>query len=123
MKLLFLNLILSLPAGGDPFTDGLKHYAAGEYAEAVAAFRRGLETNPDDARLNYNLALALWRIGAMEAAETAAEKASALSRGRLDARRDGHAGRRRTACTRSTGAHGRARWPTSLSTRASVSSW
>ena len=89
MKTLLLSLVLSLPGAGDPFAEGLRHYAAGEYAEAVAAFREALESNPDDPRLNYNLALALWRIGAMEAAETAAEKAAALSRGRLEVRRDG----------------------------------
>ena len=89
MNRLLLNLILALPVGGDPFTDGLQHYAAKEYAQAVASFRQALEVTPDDPRLNYNLALALWRIGAMEAAETAAEKAAALSQGRLDARRDG----------------------------------
>lgn len=89
MKTILLSLVLSLPGAGDPFAEGLRHYAAGEYAEAVAAFRTALESSPDDARLNYNLALALWRIGAMEAAETAAEKAAALSGGRLDVRRDG----------------------------------
>ena len=89
MKTILLSLVLCLPGAGDPFAEGLKHYAAGDYAEAVAAFRTALESRPDDPRLNYNLALALWRIGAMEAAETAAEKAAALSGGRLDVRRDG----------------------------------
>ena len=89
MKTILLNLILALPLAGDPFADGLRHYAAGEYAEAVSAFREALKESPDDPRLNYNLALALWRIGAMEAAETAAEKAAALSKGTLDGRRDG----------------------------------
>lgn len=89
MKSILLSLVLTLPAGGDPFLDGLKHYAAGEYSQAVSAFRAALKDAPDDPRLNYNLALACWRVGEMDAAETAAEKAAALSKGRLDVRRDG----------------------------------
>jgi tetratricopeptide (TPR) repeat protein len=74
---------------GDPFTRGLEHYRAGRYAAAVGDFREALEQTPDDPRLNYDLALACWRVGEMDAAETAAEKAAALSKGRFDARRDG----------------------------------
>ena len=58
--------------------------------------------NPEDARLNYDLALALWRRGEHDAAETAAEKAAALSGGAFDGLRDGILGNLRYDRARST---------------------
>lgn len=86
---LFAVLLVAVPGGGDPPAEGLAHYRAGDYPKAVEAFRAALATDPDNARLNYNLALALWRSGQADAAETAAEKAAALSKGAFNSLRDG----------------------------------
>lgn len=69
--------------------DPIELYTQGRYAEAARAFRKALERDKDDARLNYNLAVTLWRQAEADAAETAAEKTATLSEGRLDALRDG----------------------------------
>ena len=93
MKILCASLVLLLQQGGADAAvdggDGIALYAAGKYAEAVGAFRAALDTNPDDARLNFNLALSLWRTGDEDAAETAAEKAAALGSTTFDGLRDG----------------------------------
>jgi len=69
--------------------DPMELYTQGRYAEAARAFRKALEHDKDDARLNYNLAVTLWRQAEADEAETAAEKTATLSEGRLDALRDG----------------------------------
>lgn len=92
MKILCASLVLLLQQGGGDAVavdDGLALYAAGKYAAAVGAFRAALESHPDDPRLNYNLALSLWRTGDEDAAETAAEKAAALGRTVFEGLRDG----------------------------------
>jgi Ca-activated chloride channel homolog len=48
---------------------GNRHYRAGEYAEAVAAYRSALGTRADGPRLQYNLGTALLRLGQYEEAE------------------------------------------------------
>ena len=55
----------------------------------MVAFRKALESYPDDPKLHYNLAQALWRAGDLDAAETAAEKAATLGGPRLEGLRDG----------------------------------
>lgn len=72
-----------------PAQDPLKLYEEGRYMDAARALRKALEHDKDDALLNYNLALTLWRKGDADEAETAAEKAATLSEGELDALRDG----------------------------------
>ena len=83
---LFLLLAASAP---DPTGDGVKLYAQGKYKEAVAAFQKALALRPDDPRLNYNLALALWRSGDPFGAEAAVEKAALGADGSFDGLRDG----------------------------------
>ena len=57
----WLAFLLAVPPGGDPVGDGLQHYREGRFAAAAASFREALAADPDNPRLNYNLALALWR--------------------------------------------------------------
>lgn len=73
---LLCSLLLTLP-GGDREA-GLAHYAAGRYAEAAAAFRRAIVSEGESAELQFNLALASWRAGELDAAELAVEKYAAL---------------------------------------------
>ena len=81
----WLVLSASVPAQADP--DPLELYRQGRFQEAARGFRKALERQKDDARLNYNLALSLWRLGDGDEAETKAEMAATL--GGLDALRDG----------------------------------
>jgi Ca-activated chloride channel homolog len=48
---------------------GNRHYRAGEYAEAAAAYRTALGTRADGPVLRYNLGTALLRLGQYEEAE------------------------------------------------------
>jgi Ca-activated chloride channel homolog len=48
---------------------GNRHYRAGEYVEAVAAYRSALGTRADGPVLQYNLGTALLRLGRYEEAE------------------------------------------------------
>jgi len=75
MKPLLAMLLLLLP-GGDR-EQAMKLYAEGKYQEAAAAFRAALAEQPDDAELQYNLALALWQAGDLPAAEQMAEQYAA----------------------------------------------
>ena len=95
MKVLISSLLL-IAAGvagparaGDPVKDGLRLYKEGKFEKAATAFRKALVGDSENAGLNYNLALALWRSGDADGAETAAEKASALAQGEFDGLRDG----------------------------------
>jgi hypothetical protein len=83
--LLSLGLLL---VGGDE-AKGHAAWNAGRYAEAVASFQAAARERPDDPKLHYNLALAAWRAGDVDAAELAAEKAATLSNGELAPLRDG----------------------------------
>ena len=76
-------LVLSAPG---VLAQGLELYREGRYQESARAFRKALEAEPLDARLNYNLALTLWRLGEGDDAETKAEIAATLG---LDTLRDG----------------------------------
>lgn len=69
--------------------DGWTLFRQGKYPEAATSFRIAAESSAGDADLQYNLALASWRAGQLDAAELAIEKYAALS-GR--ARVDLHAG-------------------------------
>lgn len=75
-------------ASGDPVKDGLAAYAAGNFADAVTSFRSALADDPENPRLRYNLALALWRAGDGDGAEVAAEKAAADGGGVFEGLRD-----------------------------------
>jgi Ca-activated chloride channel homolog len=77
MKTLLLSVLLWLPTGDQE--RGLALYREGKFAEAAAAFRQAIATDGDSAELQWNLALASWRAGELAAAETAAEKYSAMS--------------------------------------------
>lgn len=90
-----------LSTGGDP-RRGLELYGAGRFAEAAVEFEAALAADPGNAELAYNLALARWRAGEPDAAEVAAEKAAALSSGRLNALRDGLLGNVRYQAARAT---------------------
>jgi Ca-activated chloride channel homolog len=105
VKVLLASLLLVAAgvASGDPVADGLRLYKEGKFAAAVTAFREALAIDPDNARLNYNLALALWRSGDADGAETAAEKASALAKGEFDGLRDGILGNLRYDKARALG--------------------
>jgi len=94
MKQFLLALILL--AGGE-HQRGLSLYAEGDYLGAAQAFRAALAKDPDNAEIAYNLALARWRAGDAEAAETAAERAATLSDGALSHLRDGLLGTLRYA--------------------------
>lgn len=59
---------------------GLALYAEGQFAAAAQAFRAALQSEGDSPELQYNLALACWRAGELEAAELAAEKYAATAR-------------------------------------------
>lgn len=87
MKPLALLLFLLVPSGDQD--RGLQLYKEGKFAEAAVAFQQAIETEGDSAELSYNLALALWRAGDRDGAETAAERAATLSDGRLAGLRDG----------------------------------
>lgn len=78
-----------LAFGGGDQERGIQLLAQGKFAEAAAAFRAALESEGPDAELSYNLALALWRAGQLDEAETAAETAATLSDGALAHLRDG----------------------------------
>jgi tetratricopeptide (TPR) repeat protein len=88
MNLLPAALCLCLLLGGDE-ERAHRLYAEGRYKEAAQAFRAELRSRPQDPELHYNLALALWRAGERDEAETAAEKAASLSAGKLAGLRDG----------------------------------
>ena len=87
MKPLALLLFLLVPSGDQD--RGLQLYKEGKFEEAAVAFQQAIETEGDSAELSYNLALALWRAGDRDGAETAAERAATLSDGRLAGLRDG----------------------------------
>lgn len=87
MKPHALLLFLLLPSGDQD--RGLQLYKEGKFQEAAVAFQQAIATEGDSAELSYNLALALWRAGDRDGAETAAETAATLSDGRLAGLRDG----------------------------------
>ncbi len=87
MKPLALLLFLLVPSGDQD--RGLQLYKEGKFEEAAVDFQQAIETEGDSAELSYNLALALWRAGDRDGAETAAERAATLSDGRLAGLRDG----------------------------------
>lgn len=65
-------------------TDGAALFRAGKFPEAAASFRASAAAS-DDALHHYNLALASWRAGELEAAELAIEKYAAVAgRPRVD---------------------------------------
>lgn len=97
----FVLAFALLSTGGDP-RRGLELYGAGRFAEAAVEFEAALAADPGNAELAYNLALARWRAGEPDAAEIAAEKAAALSSGRLNALRDGLLGNVRYQAARAT---------------------
>ena len=100
MKALLFSLTLLLP-GGDR-DRGLALYEAGRFPEAAEAFLQAIATEGDSAELSYNLALALWRAGDRDGAETAAERAATLSDGNLASLRDGVLGNLRYQVARET---------------------
>lgn len=75
--LLSCSLAFVLAGSGDR-EDGLEHYRAGRYTEAVAAFQRAIAADEESAELHFNLALAAWRAGDLATAEVAVEKYAAL---------------------------------------------
>ena len=87
MKPLALLLFLLVPSGDQD--RGLQLYKEGKFQEAAVAFLQAIETEGDSAELRYNLAVALWRAGDRDGAETEAERAATLSDGRLAGLRDG----------------------------------
>lgn len=93
-------LVLALLGGGEQ-EKGVALYEQGLYEEAIAAFRRAEEADGASAELSYNLALALWKSGQLDAAETEAERAATLSDGRLSHLRDGVLGNLRFAAAKS----------------------
>ncbi|MCA8942908.1 MAG: hypothetical protein KDB80_10145 [Planctomycetes bacterium] len=75
-------------------------FETGDFEGAAEEFAARLEQHPDDAELAYNLALARWKSGDADGAETAAEKAAAMSKGRLRPLRDGLVGNLRFEAAR-----------------------
>jgi Ca-activated chloride channel family protein len=86
-----------LALGGGEHEQGLRLLEQGRYEEAVAAFRRAEQADGPSAELCYNLALALWKAGRADEAETEAERAATLSDGALAPLRDGILGNLRLA--------------------------
>jgi len=96
MKLAQIAWMLVLTAGGE-HERGLQLLREGRYAEAAAAFRNAIDDGGATAELSYNLALALWKAGMYDQAETAAEQAATLSNGAMSTLRDGLLGNLRYA--------------------------
>lgn len=94
-----LVLLGFAPAGGED-ERGLALFRQGEYAEAASAFRAAIEAEGPSAERSYNLALALWKAGQADEAETAAEQAATLSDGEFNPLRDGLLGNVRYAAAR-----------------------
>lgn len=93
-------LVLALLGGGEQ-EKGVALYEQGQYEQAIAAFRRAEAADGPSAELSYNLALALWKAGQLDEAETEAERAATLSDGRLSYLRDGVLGNLRFAAAKS----------------------
>jgi len=75
--LLFLSLLLS-PIHADDFQSGLDAYHESEYAEAIAAFERSLESS-ESVATHHNLALSLYQQGQPAAAAWQLERALRLA--------------------------------------------
>lgn len=86
-KLAIIPMLL-LALGGE-HERGLQLYREGKFAEAAVAFRAAIAQDGDSAELQWNLALACFAAGELDAAEVAAEKYAALAK---DARADLHLG-------------------------------
>ncbi|HUF11821.1 MAG TPA: tetratricopeptide repeat protein [Longimicrobiales bacterium] len=72
-----ITFLALLALGIGDFEHGNRHYRAGRYAEAVAAYRAALEDGEDRPELQYNLGTALLRLGEYDAAQRHLEAALA----------------------------------------------
>ena len=70
-----LALVAALIAGIGDFERGNRHYRAGRYEEAVAAYQAALEDGDERAELRYNLGTALLRLGRFDEAQQFLEAA------------------------------------------------
>lgn len=89
MRGMILALLWIVGGGGEGEEHAFSLLKEGKYAEAAAALRKVVQEHGANPRRCYNLALALWRAGRLEEAQTEAERAATLSNGELSALRDG----------------------------------
>jgi tetratricopeptide (TPR) repeat protein len=60
------------------FSHGCARYAAGDFARALHAFERHLDAHPRDANAWAAKAMTLWRLGRLDEANAARERARSL---------------------------------------------
>ncbi|PIU79533.1 MAG: hypothetical protein COS73_04060, partial [Nitrospirae bacterium CG06_land_8_20_14_3_00_70_43] len=88
MLLFLLALTVAVPAAAGWRAQGTAAYRRGDLAGALAAYTRAAADTPDDPVLWNNVAVVLWRLGAVETATRAASEAVSLRPAYAEAERN-----------------------------------